>query len=133
MPLDVEHSLIWTKCPILPDPSLLPPDVAKRLSADLQAKVTARLRQDGLRGFSGLLEPPPSPSTLPQHLHLLAPWGLTEDKLVISPKGLELEEAAVRDAGAELQKFVERRWPVREWETCWFVNPPVSLPLNGLA
>ena len=105
---------------------MLPSHIAKSLPDNLRSKVTARLQQDGLAGFSGSLLPPPSPSLLPQHLHLLEPWGITEDKLVISPRGSEAEEEAVRSAGEEIQKFVERRWPVRDWETAWFVNPPVS-------
>lgn len=47
------------------------------------------------------------------------------DKLVRSPKGTEEEEAAVRETGKEIQTFVERRWNVGQWETAWFVNPPV--------
>jgi hypothetical protein len=38
----------------------------------------------------------------------------------------EEEEAAVRKAGLEVHRFVIATWEEREWETAWFVNPPVS-------
>ena len=31
----------------------------------------------------------------------------------------------VEAAGAEVDKFVRDRWAEKEWETAWFVNPPV--------
>lgn len=126
VPLDVEHSLIWTKVPILPLPSLLTPHVAAALAPDLQAKISARLAQDGLWGFTGATELPPDPSLLPENLGALGEWGVTMDKLIISPKGSPEEEEAVKQSGAEVQNFITRRWTEREWETCWFVNPPVS-------
>ena len=53
------------------------------------------------------------------------------DKLVRSEKpedpALRAEEdELVRRAGSEIDKFVRQRWNEREWETAWFVNPPVS-------
>lgn len=126
----MEHSLIWTKVPILPLPSLIMPHVATTLSSDLHEKVRARLEQDGLWGFTGALEPPPSPSLLPESLGALRDWGVTMDKLVISPRGSPEEEEAVRMSGMEVQSFITRRWKEREWETCWFVNPPVSITLS---
>ncbi|KAI0763601.1 hypothetical protein BD413DRAFT_581696 [Trametes elegans] len=114
VPPEVEHSLIWSRVPILP-PDLPPPSASP---------VSARLYQDGLWGFTGTTSPPPSPSTLPDALPALAEWGVTLDKLVRSPRGTEEEERAVRAYGEELETFVKRRWNEREWETAWFVNPP---------
>lgn len=48
------------------------------------------------------------------------------DKLVRSPKGSEEEEEIVKQAGSEIDAFIRRRWNEKEWETAWFVNPPVS-------
>ncbi len=45
--------------------------------------------------------------------------------MVVSEKGTDEEEALVRRAGEEVNKFVKNRWVESEWETAWFVNPPV--------
>jgi hypothetical protein len=47
--------------------------------------------------------------------------------MIISPKGTDEEEGLVKCAGREVQAFVKKRWNETEWETAWFVNPPVSL------
>lgn len=94
----------------------------------------ARLNQDGLWGFTGILsseiaahKEPPSPSLLPTCLPALSEWGVTEDKLIRSEKGTEEEEKIVKEMGKEVQEFItKRRWNEREWETAWFVNPPVG-------
>ena len=118
VPSEVEHSLVWTRLPIYP-PTLPPPS---------ETALSARLHQDGLWGFTGIPggAPPPSPSLLPECLPALAEWGVTMDKLVRSPRGTDEEEAAVRAFGHEIAEFIRRRWTEREWETAWFVNPPVS-------
>lgn len=128
VPLDVEHALIWTKLPILPPPTLVPPQISATLSEETLNKVTARLQQDGIWGFTGSNEPPPSPSLLPQSLGALSEWGVTLDKLIISPRGSAEEEVAIRMVGNEVAKFIKNRWKEDEWETAWFVNPPVSNP-----
>jgi hypothetical protein len=46
--------------------------------------------------------------------------------MVVSPKASEEEEALIRKAGDEVHEFVKRRWDENDWETAWFVNPPVS-------
>ena len=79
--------MIWTKLPILPEPSLIMPHVAEKLTPDVRESVTRRLKQDGLWGFTGALTPPPSPSLLPTSLGALQEWGVTIDKMVVSPKG----------------------------------------------
>ena len=101
---------------------ILPPD----LPPPSESKISARLHQDGLWGFTGNESPPPSPSTLPESLGALSEWGITMEKLVRSPRGTDEEEREVRKYGEEIEKFVKRRWDPREWETAWFVNPPVS-------
>ena len=113
IPADVEHTLIWTRLPII-DFNEVPP------------KITTRLHQDGLWGFTGALSPP-SPSTLPSCLPALADWGITLNKLVRSPKGTEEEEEMVRMVGSDVDKFVRNRWVEKEWQTAWFVNPPVGI------
>jgi hypothetical protein len=50
--------------------------------------------------------------------------------LIRTPRGTEEEEIAVREAGLEVHKFVIATWREREWETAWFVNPPVSTQPN---
>jgi len=55
------------------------------------------------------------------------------DKLIRSQKATEEEEEMVRRCGKEVHAFVQRRWPEREWETAWFVNPPRLQSVPGLA
>jgi hypothetical protein len=111
--------LVWTKLPIVHE-SLVPPTIHDRI------------HQDGLWGFTGTPadDPPPSPSHVAEALPALAEWGITMDKLIVSPRGTPEEEEMVRRAGAEVQEFVLRRWNERVWETAWFVNPPVGLHLS---
>ena len=46
--------------------------------------------------------------------------------MIRTPCGTEEEETTVREVGLEVHKFVIATWKEREWETAWFVNPPVS-------
>ncbi|KAI0270026.1 hypothetical protein BC834DRAFT_819846 [Gloeopeniophorella convolvens] len=121
VPASIEHYLIWTVLPILPHS--LPPSIEPRLL------------QDGLWGFTGFTEdsPPPSPSLLPSYLPALSDWGITEASLIRSARGTDEEEAAVRDAGLEVHKFILATWGEREWETAWFVNPPRLQSVPALA
>ena len=48
------------------------------------------------------------------------------DDLVRSPETTQEEQAALKRAGHEIHEFVRNRWVDHEWETAWFVNPPVS-------
>jgi hypothetical protein len=112
VPPDIEHTLIWTRLPIF-HASIIPKPIA------------ARVEQDGLWGFTGSTSPPPSPSLLPSYLPTLSEWGTTLDKLVRSKKGTQEEDDMVRQAGYEVHEFVRNRWVEQEWETAWFVNPPV--------
>jgi len=116
VPPFIEHYLIWTILPIIPD--------------DLPSIIKPRLLQDGLWGFSGYApdSPPQSPSLLSACLPALSDWCVTEESLTRTPRGTEEEEIAVREAGSEVHKFVTTTWKEREWETAWFVNPPVSTP-----
>jgi hypothetical protein len=113
VPLSVEHYLIWTVLPII---------------HDIPSIIKARLLQDGLWGFTGYTpdSPPPSPSLLPACLPALSDWCIKEESLIRTPRGTEEEEIAVREAGLEVHKFIIATWREREWETAWFVNPPVS-------
>ncbi|KAG1799437.1 uncharacterized protein HD556DRAFT_128290 [Suillus plorans] len=120
VPIEIEHTLIWSRVPIF-HPDLIP------------AEVDTRIQQDGLCGFTGTNELPPSPSTLPECLPALAEWGITMEKLVRSPRGNPEIEDMVRNAGREIDGFVKRRWVEREWETAWFVNPPRIQSVRGLA
>ena len=85
------------------------------------------MKQDGIWGFTGSDSPPPSPSTLPDCLPALSDWGVTMDQLIRSPQGTKEEDDMVRKVSEEVDMFVRKRWKEREWETAWFVNPPVSL------
>jgi hypothetical protein len=119
VPEDVEHTLIWARLPIF-HPAIIPEEIA------------ARVEQDGLWGFTGSSSPPPSPSTLPSCLPALAEWGITMASLVRSPQGTESEEVAIKRASHEIHQFVRSRWAESEWETAWFVNPPVGICLSIL-
>ncbi|KLO08281.1 hypothetical protein SCHPADRAFT_835514 [Schizopora paradoxa] len=133
VPLEIEHTLIWTRVPILPPPHLIPSQIAETLPEELRARITKRLEQDGIWGFTGNVEPPPSPSLLPQYLGALSEWGITMDKLIRSSEGSADEEALIATAGDEIRKFIKQRWNEAEWETAWFVNPPRLQSVKGLA
>ncbi|KAJ3814049.1 hypothetical protein F5876DRAFT_86690 [Lentinula aff. lateritia] len=120
VPHEVEHSLVWTKVPIF-HPEIIPPSIAPRIE------------QDGLWGFTGNTSPPPSPSNLSSCLPALSEWGVSKEKMIISQKGTEEEEALVRQVGSHVQGYIERKWKETEWETAWFVNPPRLQSVPGLA
>ena len=73
------------------------------------------------------MEPPPPPSTLPDCIDALSEWGVTLDKLKIPPTCNSEEEALIQEVGRELDIFIVERWPEDDWETTWFVNPPVRI------
>jgi hypothetical protein len=99
--------------------------------ATVDPSIAARIAQDGIWGFTGLTSPPPSPSMLPSCLPALSEWGITADKMIVSPKGTAEEEALVQKAGFEVNEFVKNRWSPDQWETAWFVNPPVRAASYG--
>ena len=94
-------------------PALIPP------------AIDARVQQDGLCGFTGSTDTIESLPSLESCLPALADWGVAMDKLVRSQSGSEVEETMVKNAGKEVHEFVKRRWKENQWETAWFVNPPV--------
>ena len=113
VPTKVEHTLVWTKMPIY--------------HPDLVAEtIKTRTDQDGLWGFTGNDLPPPSPSNLSSCISKLAEWGVTMDKMTKSEPPTEEEKNLIQRAGREVHRYVENRWIEKEWETAWFVNPPVS-------
>lgn len=112
VPIEIEHTLIWSRVPIF--------------HPFIPAEINARVQQDGLCGFTGNNDPPPSPSALPECLPALAEWGITMGNLVRSSQCSPETEEMVKNAGKEINEFVKRRWVESEWETAWFVNPPVS-------
>jgi len=118
VPIDIEHSIIWTRLPII-DFSQVPSQFA------------SRIHQDGLWGFTGSSSPPPSPSTLSSCLPALADWDITMDKLTRSPKGTPKEDKMIQEVGKEVDRFVRNRWIESQWETAWFINPAVSLCVLG--
>jgi hypothetical protein len=92
--------------------------------------IKARIDQDGLWGFTGSDSPPPSPSNTAAYFPSLADWGITMDKLNrSSPPTLE-EAVLIKNAGREVHRYVQNRWLEMEWETAWFVNPPVGYILQ---
>lgn len=113
VPTDIEHTLIWTKMPIYH------PDLVVET-------IKTRIDQDGLWGFTGNDLPPPSLSNLPLCISKLAEWGVTMDKMVKSEPPTEEEKILIQLAGREVHRYVKNRWIEKEWETAWFVNPPVS-------
>ena len=56
----------------------------------------------------------------------LAEWGVTMDKLVRSPEPTPEERVLLEGLAREVDVFVRGVWREDEWETAWFVNPPVS-------
>lgn len=48
------------------------------------------------------------------------------DKLVRSPEPTPEECVLLEGLAREVDTFVRRLWREDEWETAWFVNPPVS-------
>ena len=117
VPSDVEHIVVWTKLPII-HPSLVDP------------RIKDVVNQIGLTGCTGLDGPPPSlADELPGALPALAAWKITEDDAKLMPNAEKLtpeERALMKEAGREVEQFILERWKEDEWETCWFVNPPVS-------
>ena len=113
VPTEVEHTVIWTKMPIY--------------HSDLVAdSIKTRIDQDGLWGFTGSDLAPPSLSNLPSCIPKLAEWGVTMDKMIKSEPPTEEETVLIQKAGREVHRYVKNRWVEKEWETAWFVNPPVS-------
>jgi len=49
--------------------------------------------------------------------------------MILSPPMTAAEEQLVSRAGHEVHEFVKKRWIESEWETAWFVNPPVCFHL----
>ena len=95
---------------------------------DLVAEtIQTRIDQDGLWGFTGNDLPPPSPCNLPSCISKLAEWGITMDNMVKSEPPTEEEKDLLQKAGREVHRYVKNRWIEKEWETAWFVNPPVSV------
>jgi hypothetical protein len=88
--------------------------------------IKTRIDQDGLWGFTGSDLPPPSPSNLPSCISKLAEWDITMDKMIKSEPPTEEETILIQKAGSEVHRYVKNRWVEKEWETAWFVNPPVS-------
>ena len=78
------------------------------------------------RGFTGSDLPPPSSSNLPSCISKLAEWGVTMDNMIRSEPPTEEESILIQKAGREVHRYVKNRWVEKEWETAWFVNPPVS-------
>ena len=117
VPLEIEHTVIWSRVPIF-HPALIP------------SLIEARIQQDGLCGFTGSNTPAEHLPSLESCLPALAEWGVTADSIRI-PRGSEEDEEMVRNAGKEVSAFVKRRWKEGKWETAWFVNPPVRpLPVH---
>jgi hypothetical protein len=52
--------------------------------------------------------------------------GVTMDKMIKSEPPSEEETILIQKAGREVHRYVKNRWVEKEWETAWFVNPPVS-------
>ena len=113
VPPEIEHTLIWTKVP------MYHPDLVDN-------SIKSRIDQDGLWGFTGNDSPPPSPSLLPSCLPALAEWGITKEKMIVSASPTKEEAVLIERAGKEVHRYVKNRWPESDWETAWFVNPPVS-------
>ncbi|KAF8627394.1 hypothetical protein AX17_006209 [Amanita inopinata Kibby_2008] len=111
VPPEVEHSLIWSHVPIF-HLDIIPESIRKRVE------------QDGLWGFTGNSEHPPSPSTLPSCIDALSEWGITLDNMITSERGTDEEETMIQRAGKEIDTFIKNRWAEEIWETAWFVNPP---------
>jgi hypothetical protein len=112
VPRNIEHSLVWTKLPIVHP-------------AVVDSRIAARVHQDGLWGFTANVTPPPPASRITECLPVLAEWGVTEDMIIQSPPPTEEEAQLLTRACAEVDRFVRNNWDESIWETAWIVNPPV--------
>lgn len=110
IPLDVEHTIIWTRAPVIHE-DLIP------------AAIFDRVEHDGLWGFTGLLSLPPSPLALPSSLPVFSESDIPRDKVNRSDVSLAGQKKIIPRAAKEVQGFVKRRWNEQQWETAWFVNP----------
>jgi hypothetical protein len=118
VPPEIEHTLIWTRLPIL-HASLFP------------FRLYAYLVEEGISGFTGLISPAPESNVLPD-LPSLAEWNLTESDLKLGSLNLNLseeEERAIHRFKDDIGRFVKRRWTEDEWETGWWITPLVRLSL----
>lgn len=78
------------------------------------------------------------PATVPQRIWKRIErdglWGFTGSDRIAEPKVVEGEDnrpevlQAVREAHVHFHKYVLAHWPEDDWETAWFVNPPVRGP-----
>lgn len=116
VPPEIEHSLIWTKLPIY-HPLLV------------AGSIEARVGQDGLCGFTGVEGPPEMPEDIASCLGALSEWGVTPETLIRSSPPTAEEVALLQKAATPVHEYVKTVWVEDEWETAWFVNPPVSSPL----
>src|SRR5271170_105943 len=112
VPPNIEHTVIWTRLPIL-HPSIVP------------EPIRARVEQEGLWGFTGTTSPPRSPSTLPSCLPGFSECEMNVKWLERSLKKTQSGDEMIMRAGYEVHEFVRNRWAEKEWEAAWFVNPPV--------
>lgn len=119
IPPSAQHFLVWSKLPIL-HPALV------------DERIAMRLDQDGLCGFTGTDAPDPTTADLQRALPALGAWGITMDSLVTSPDPTEDEARMMERAAEEVRFFVMRRWREEEWETTWFVNPPVGICITKI-
>ena len=97
VPLDVKHFVFWTRVPII-HPAIVSPKIWKKVEID------------GLWGFTG--GAPESVANISQEVS-----GAEESDDV---------EALIKQARFQTNEYVKANWREDEWETAWFVNPPVS-------
>ncbi|KAG8751743.1 hypothetical protein FRC14_007635 [Serendipita sp. 396] len=105
VPLDVSHFVIWSRVPAIS-------------SANIPLAIYARVKEDGLWGFTGS-----------EGQEEAIPTVGVEPKAPMS----ESEKEFFAQACREFEIFVKREWSEDEWECAWFVNPPRLQSVPGLA
>ncbi|QRV81890.1 Flavoprotein [Ceratobasidium sp. AG-Ba] len=60
-------------------------------------------------------------------------WGFSGSAYKPKGSGVESIDELVRQAGSEVRKYVEAKWPAEDYEVAWFVNPPRLQSIPGLA
>lgn len=72
--------------------------------------------------------PPEVPEDIASCLGALSEWGVTPETLIRSSPPTAEEVNLLQKAATPVHEYVKSLWVEDEWETAWFVNPPVRSP-----
>ncbi|CAO1638157.1 unnamed protein product [Sympodiomycopsis kandeliae] len=88
-------------------------------------KIYDAVVQDGVRGFTGTHRSVVGLDTV----------ALLKEKETTTGgiNAVQLAQSAHTWAGREITKYVQEKWPIDQWETAWFANPPHLRTVPGLS